>query len=538
MGNFVDIEAHMDEIKEYMPQFVFYQRGKASPAIRMLDIEFGEQNRKATDCYCTCCHQRYTDYDRDPDTYQHKTKGTCHNCGAQVEYRAMFRGRKSYYYDWNFVVFEGAGDVVRLSCIVVSQQFNDGELEPDYDWYEVTRYGLEPHSAVQYLKYWRLGENRNTSGWVWEKKKSRPSNPAFHTGGFYSRNFGYTLINYDSIDNSFLRYIDKELRKNTLPSNYIEWLCRCAEHPQIEYFMKAGLHRLAENYVNQRLGRTYINWKSNDLKKVLRLTKAELKYFAETDAGEKYAAYIRFRRIYFQGRTPQETLRYFDAFSHCMLLMDTLRKLSGLNNKQIMDYAFKKMNREGGVFFMTCWRDYLNECRILNYDMTSDIVIRPKDLFTAHERTSGIISAERDRLVQEQLAVLTVERQDMECIDMELGLIIRQPVSVEEIAQEGAKLNHCVGGYAKRHAEGALTILFLRRISDPNTPYYTMEVSNDLEIVQCRGYRNNLAKNPKPDEIKLFEERYQQYLDIIKSKRKKEAQKAKRKKQHKAKAAA
>ena len=155
MGNFVDIEAHMDEIKEYMPQFVFYQRGKASPAIRMLDIEFGEENRKATDCYCTCCHQRFTDYDRDPDTYQHKTKGTCHNCGAQVEYRAMFRGRKSYYYSWDFVVFEGAGDVVRLSCIVVSQQFNDGELEPEYDWYEVTRYELEPHRAVQYLKYWR-----------------------------------------------------------------------------------------------------------------------------------------------------------------------------------------------------------------------------------------------------------------------------------------------------------------------------------------------------------------------------------------------
>ena len=183
---------------------------------------------------------------------------------------------------------------------------------------------------------------------------------------------------------------------------------------------------------------------------------------------------------------------------------------------------------------MTCWRDYLNECQILHYDMTSDIVIRPKDLFTAHERTSGIINAERNKIVQERLAALTVERQDMECIDMELGLIIRQPVSVEEIAQEGAKLNHCVGGYAKRHAEGALTILFLRRISDPNTPYYTMEVSNDLEIVQCRGYRNNLAKNPKPDEIKLFEERYQQYLDAIKAKRKK----AKRKKQHKVKAAA
>ena len=50
--------------------------------------------------------------------------------------------------------------------------------------------------------------------------------------------------------------------------------------------------------------------------------------------------------------------------------------------------------------------------------------------------------------------------------------------------------------------------------------------------MQCRGYKNNLAKNPKPEEISIFEERYQKYLDGIKAKRKKEAQRAKRK-QHK-----
>ena len=537
MGEFVNIEAYMDEIRQYMPQFVFYRRGRACPTIQVLDIEFGEENRKATDCYCTCCHQRYTDYDRTPDTYKHKTKGTCHNCGAQVEYREMFRGRKSYYYSWDFVVFEGAGDIMRISCVVVTQKFEDCEFEPKYDWYEVTRYSLEPNNAVQYLQYWRRIGKEGETALVWDKKKGRASQPNFHSGGFYSRNYGYTLINYGTIGNSFLRYIDRELREYDLPHNYIEWLCRCAEHPQIEYFIKAGLHRLAENCVNGRLGHTYINWRSNDLKKILRLSRPELKYFAENDAGEKYAAYIRFRRDYFTGKTPEETIRYFDAFAHCMMLMDTLRELSGLSNKQIMDYSFKKMNREGSVFFMTCWRDYLRECQMLHYDMNDDVVLRPKDLFKAHERTSGIIQAEHDRIVREKFAALTLERQDMECIDMELGLIVRQPFAVEEIVQEGAKLSHCVGGYADRHANGALTILFLRKISEPDKPYYTMEISNDLEIVQCRGYKNNLAKNPKPEEISIFEERYQKYLDHIKSRRRKETQKAKRK-QRKVKAAA
>ena len=57
-----------------------------------------------------------------------------------------------------------------------------------------------------------------------------------------------------------------------------------------------------------------------------------------------------------------------------------------------------------------------------------------------------------------------------------------------------------------------------------------MEVSNELQIVQCRGYRNNNAGNPKPEEIIEFERRYKEYLDEVKKNRKKEAKKAERKK--------
>lgn len=81
---------------------------------------------------------------------------------------------------------------------------------------------------------------------------------------------------------------------------------------------------------------------------------------------------------------------------------------------------------------------------------------------------------------------------------------------------EGKALSHCVGGYADRHAKGVLTILFIRKNGDLDTPFYTMEVSVDYHIVQCRGYRNNLADNPKPEEMKEFEEKYAAYLQQIK----------------------
>ena len=90
-----------------------------------------------------------------------------------------------------------------------------------------------------------------------------------------------------------------------------------------------------------------------------------------------------------------------------------------------------------------------------------------------------------------------------------------------------------------RHAAGATTILFLRDLGHPFTPYYTMEVDNSLKIVQCRGYGNN-RRVPKPEEIFEFEKRYAEYLESVKLMRKKAKKKAQRstRKQSKATAAA
>ena len=57
--------------------------------------------------------------------------------------------------------------------------------------------------------------------------------------------------------------------------------------------------------------------------------------------------------------------------------------------------------------------------------------------------------------------------------------------------------------------------MFLRKISEPDKPYFTVEVSNDYRIIQCHGYKND--KNGKPQEITEFEEQYQQYLEGLKN---------------------
>ena len=532
MEGFVNVGEHLEEIERYMPHFVFYRRGFRSPGIGVFGEYIGdERSSKVTDCYCTACHERYEDEINSPKHYKHKKLGYCTHCRAPVEYRQMNYGRSRYYHVENFAVFEGAGDKMYIECIKVSQKFDDedeNELQPVYDWYTITRYELEPGRATQYRLVWER------PGYQWRPKKGKATEPNFAQGCFGYRDGTYTLINHEAVSHSFLKYLFKDAEN--LPSLYIEWLCRYAEHPQIEYFVKGGLYKLAENIVRHRTKNVRFNWKSNDLKKILKITKPELEYLQESD-GNMYCDYVQFRRHIYSSTNPAETIRYHRSFYNCEELIKLVCSLTGLRYKNIMDYALKKQNKQGVYFLMTCWKDYLNDCNSLEYDLHNETIAMPKDIWQEHDKVMKLVKVREDELLSKKMKKLVEERKEMEVTDMELGLIIRQPYTAKEIIAEGKALDHCVGGYAERHANGATTIMFLRRLSDPLKPYYTMEVGADLKIKQCYGYKNN-RNSPKTQDIELFEERYQEYLDLLAKKREKKKKAEKREKQHRERAAA
>lgn len=75
--------------------------------------------------------------------------------------------------------------------------------------------------------------------------------------------------------------------------------------------------------------------------------------------------------------------------------------------------------------------------------------------------------------------------------EAEFSVII--PNNVSEIALEGVKLHHCVSSYIDSVCNGSTVILFVRRIDDINTPFYTLEVKNG-SIRQCHGFGNSNTK--------------------------------------------
>lgn len=60
--------------------------------------------------------------------------------------------------------------------------------------------------------------------------------------------------------------------------------------------------------------------------------------------------------------------------------------------------------------------------------------------------------------------------------------------SQKELVEEGDALHHCVGTYAKDHANGKTAIFFVRRVKESGNSYFTLELDEGkLTVRQNRG---------------------------------------------------
>lgn len=502
----IEAKARQEIEDECMPHYVLYTQIK----------------KGVFECYCTRCRRFYVNDTVSGRSFingiAHKEKGGCLECGSDVTFLAMGRGRKSIRHKRNFAVFRAKGKDLFIRCFTVYERFSadgirgtfEGDDPLDFEWYEPQRYCLTPEGVQQWEKRFEFNGCENKWREKWHPLK-RENDPNFKSGELYPDN-SYTIIRYKEVGKTFLKYAEKCIDQNDYLSyedHYIKYLCEFTAHPNIEYLIKSGFGYIISQKLTQKtINGIRINYRSNDVKKMLKLNKTEMDLLKNRNC-ETLSAYYTLRRI---DPSMDENTRFQTIYRYKYNIEGIISIINKtkLTLKKVLNYADKY-----GGHVLYDWNDYLDQCIKLKYDMTDTLVTKPKNLHEAHERLTKIIKIKADELAQQELEERNKKLAEMEYIDEERGLQIIIPKSVQEIIDEGKHLNHCVGGYAQRHAEGKLTILFLRTTEKPDVPYYTMEVSTEGRIVQCRGYKNNSANNPKPQNIIDFEKDYQQYLDIL-----------------------
>lgn len=393
----------------------------------------------------------------------------------------------------NFCVFLANGKELFVRCYHKYSRSNEIR--------ESQRYVFAKDGFVRY--------GRNDKG-EWKAMSFRE--PVFYTGAYYTDN-SYVILNAEAVYNSDMRY-SRVFEWTNSSVGIISFLRLYCKFPNIEYLIESGYGELIsvsfDYYYHSNPVDVYggIDLKSNDLRKMLRLTRTEFKLLQGHE--DMYNLYIKYRicREQLPRLKPEELLEIADSPFYANDLI-TASQAAGTTVMRMFHYL-----TDNNLSFVI-YRDYIEQCRKLGYDMHDTAIGLPHDLLAAHERFSQIIMYEKAEKAKREFTKWFEKRKIFEYETD--TLILRQPLCYEEIIAEGRALCHCVGGYAERHSEGKTNIFFIRKKSEPLKPYYTIEVAA-YHIVQCYGYKNNRTI-AKPDEIKAFEQEYQKYLEELKYER-------------------
>lgn len=193
-----------------------------------------------------------------------------------------------------------------------------------------------------------------------------------------------------------------------------------------------------------------------------------------------------------------ELLRWFHkshiSASDIMFIVDRMSPVQVRNYLEKQKAHFNNNCRQ----VLTTWQDYLAMAERLHIDTSDEIIYRARKLRQRHD----------ELVIQCEKGDLRLQAEEMEkkyphvnsiCKELQKKYAyadetytVTAPTDILSIITEGRMLHHCVGNdgsgerYYDRIERRESFILFLRRTSEPEDPYYTLEVEPDGTVRQKR----------------------------------------------------
>ncbi|MCR5167085.1 MAG: PcfJ domain-containing protein, partial [Oscillospiraceae bacterium] len=366
----------------------------------------------------------------------------------------------------NFAVFLTNGNELFARCF---HRYSRGKVI-----IERQRYVFAKDGCVRYGK---------DDGESWTIRKEFRE-PVFYQccSGFNMDN-SYSLLNIDAVKESCMKYSCVGMYiddcRGGLIFEYLRIYCR---HRNLEYLMKAGYGPFAvvEGCNGYWGGQCYlhenpeINWKSNDLLKMLGISRSE---FKALEGQEKlFSKYKIYREIY-PDYSPGELIMMAKVYGYSRNVPKQLSEKAGLKPRRITQYLYSN------DISPNCYRDHVEHCLKLGYDLSDTAISLPHNFEAMHERTSEAL-----RLIEMERLAKDNQRSEKEyCCTLYAEYTARfeyrsgkyeivVPRGAWDIVREGADQHNCVAGYAERHLKGRTIILFLRKKEFPGLSFGTLEI--------------------------------------------------------------
>jgi len=459
--------------------------------------------------YCSYCDR--TVPIRKP---KHNTLTKCPRCRKQVQFKAFgkmgrFRTEKNVAY----LMQQYPGGFVIREFWAERSYSRENYRNVKAFYHEFRRAIFDADAKPVQAFYWGLYKQRFLR-WI----ACRNFNPDYYNavdGRIYGKTLPYlakTVLRRTGLP-EYLR-----IYKNIDPVQYLAVLERT---PKLEQISKAGLPRLTRDCVrSQSHMRSILSEGSTHggLACLLGINRQELSRLRKNNAGLEYLEWLQLEKSTGTVITDQ-TIRWMckEEIRPKQLAFITDR----MHGEQIWHYLTRQMQELNlnSKRVIELWQDYLSMAARFGYDTNDSIIYRVRKLRQRHDELAarskemelvlraGEILREYPHIVQNLCAI----QNKFAFADEQFQLQV--PNTVEDILAEGQKLRHCIansGTYWERIERRESYLLFVRKVSAPETPYYTVEAEPNGTVRQVRTKYNR--QNDDIGEVRAFLMEWQKQL--------------------------
>ncbi|MCB2297771.1 PcfJ domain-containing protein [Clostridium tagluense] len=447
--------------------------------------------------YCSMCNTEFA-----VGNINHNEDGMCPCCATSIKAKLLRYGRKNCTNEACFYFFEKSTinpNIIVCKGYYVNKNYSVDYKNPKMVYDLCAIYIFENKKATMFKK--------DRWGHEWQKKSSIFD---FNQEWLATK---MCYCSFESIGKAIKGTSFEYLPYKTFQGHHsmVKLFSEYSKYHCIEYLVKEGFANLVADKLDGCCTFRSINWNGKTIFKVLKISKLDLREIKS----KKVHVTFNFLKVLQDAKkrnwnlTIEETINVANEYLCCYdslqnaLKYSSMKKLLNYFSKQFDNYNIAETGKHyyGKSSVLTTFRDYISDCILLEMDTTKDQVIFPKNLFIAHQNTIKQIKMQKDGrldvLIKNRVKLL--EKYIFECN----GLSIRPAGSSDELIKEGAALTHCVGGYADRYAKGETDIFFIRKITEPDKPYYTIEIKKD-KIIQVHGKNNRSPSEDVKQFISIF----------------------------------
>jgi len=432
-------------------------------------------------------------------------QAVCPHCRHELTAKPRSRRGSNMYDRETFEVIQNMDDG-RLVIRIIKAYFSYKTDIPDVDIYENIRQFLWQDADGEFCTehYYYCYNSGILTPW---KKGIRPEYIMYQQqfeagtcGRLYTPNLPETLSGtsweYCTIAD-FYNHFHENMQ--ALP-----FLREHLEHPKLELLCKVGFYNIASDLVYKNTANC-LDETQNRTHRILRVAAEDVDFLRNMDIDlSALAIFQQYAGIKGRQRLLIWQLENDVKYNILPILKYiTVHKLIRYTEKQFQQLCSRK-GQHGSIRYqklqdvITEFRDYLQICESLNYDMKSSFVLYPSDLQQAHDRIQKLFKIRENELLLQNFKTVIQDARKHMAFESD-GMKIVFPSTPRDLETEGNALHHCVSRYADSVAKKECIILFLRKCSNAFKPFYTIEVRGQ-QIVQVRG-----MKNCQPtEEVKKF----------------------------------